>query len=307
MMKNNAGIFLFLFVTIAVAVPTKIACIGNSITYGYGLSSPNTQSYPARLQALLGTTNYTVQNDGVNSTTMLKNGDDSYWKNGKLADVFAFQPKIITIKLGTNDSKPQNWGLHYQEFKGDYLAMVDTLAAMASKPKIYVLLPVPVFNNPTAASWGIRDSIIKLEIPIIKQVAQERGLTVIDCRTPLLNFPQYFSVDGVHPSAAGEDTLAQVIYRGLIATSAVPLLTNSVYRNSVVQHGAYPFFSGCSLTALFADVKPGFRYDLTIVNTAGAVLRTLTIDASVTSQRAIGKLMAATPAMSWAIVKKRIN
>lgn len=33
----------------------KVSCVGNSITYGYDLSNPSTQSYPGQLQALLGT------------------------------------------------------------------------------------------------------------------------------------------------------------------------------------------------------------------------------------------------------------
>jgi lysophospholipase L1-like esterase len=214
-----------LFVTTLVlaagaATKIKIACVGNSITYGYGLSSPTTQSYPGRLQTLFGTGNYTVENDGVNATTLLKNGDNPYWKNGRLPQVFSFQPTIVTIKLGTNDTKPQNWDSHNQEFKRDYLAMIDTLSSMASKPKIWLVLPVPVFNNATAISWGIRDSIIKKIIPIIKQIGSERGVPVIDVNTPLLAFPQYFSVDGVHPNAAGEDTIAHVIYRVLLAATA---------------------------------------------------------------------------------------
>lgn len=209
-------IILFVFECFGV---TKIACIGNSITYGYGLSNATTQSYPARLQALLGTTNYSVQNYGVNSTTMTKKGDTPYWTKGKLSQVFSFQPDIITIKLGTNDTKPQNWdalGCGTQ-FRKDYLAMIDTLAAMASHPALFLILPVPVFDNPKGASWGIRDSALQTEIPIIKEIAGARSLPIIDANTQLKKFPQFFSEDGVHPNAIGEDTLAHIVYRALIA------------------------------------------------------------------------------------------
>jgi lysophospholipase L1-like esterase len=221
-MRISTTLLFMLAIVLAAgaAAKVKIACIGNSITYGYGLSSPTTQSYPGRLQIMLGTGNYTVENDGVNATTLLRKGDNPYYKNGKLPQVFAFQPDIITIKLGTNDTKPQNWDAHRQEFKGDYLWMIDTLLTMASKPKIWLVLPVPVFNNPTAVSWGIRDSIVKKIISIIKEVSAERGLPVIDVNTPLLSFPQYFKVDGVHPDAAGEDTIARIVYRTLLAATA---------------------------------------------------------------------------------------
>ena len=32
----------------------KVACVGNSITYGIGVSDPDKESYPARLQQMLG-------------------------------------------------------------------------------------------------------------------------------------------------------------------------------------------------------------------------------------------------------------
>jgi acyl-CoA thioesterase I len=200
------------------AAKIKIACVGNSITRGFGANA--NQAYPYLLQQLFGTAKYTVENDGVDATTLLKNGDNPYWRNGRLPQVFTFQPDIITIKLGTNDTKPQNWDAHKQEFKGDYLAMIDTLSRMASKPKIWLVLPVPVFSNPTATSWGIRDSVIKKIIPIIKEIGTERNLPVIDANTPLLSFPQFFSVDGVHPNATGLDTIAHVIYRALLAATA---------------------------------------------------------------------------------------
>lgn len=207
------------------ATKIKIACIGNSITYGYGLSNQSSQSYPGRLQALFGTAGYTVQNGGVNSTTMTKKGDVPYWKSGAFPQVFSFQPDIITIKLGTNDTKPQNWdncgrGVQY---KADYLSMIDTLRNIPTHPRIFLILPVPVFPNATGASWGIRDSVIQKEISIIKAVAAACTLIVIDANTPLKNFPQYFKTDGVHPDAAGEDTIASVVYRALkAATATVP-------------------------------------------------------------------------------------
>ena len=41
--------------------PVKIACIGNSITEGYGLEHPATESWPSVLQQLLGN-GYSVRN-----------------------------------------------------------------------------------------------------------------------------------------------------------------------------------------------------------------------------------------------------
>ena len=199
----------------------KVACIGNSITQGVGVANPS-QVYPAVLQTLLGS-NYQVQNDGVSATTMMKNGDYTYWAHGKLSDVFTFKPNIITIKLGTNDTKPQNWDTHNTEFKRDYLAMIDTLNTLSTKPRIFLVLPVPIFPN----TFGIRDSALQKIMVIVKQIANERGLPIIDCNTPLLSFKSYFP-DGVHPNAAGADSIAHIIYRSISGPPAVRFQFRSI-------------------------------------------------------------------------------
>lgn len=281
-MRFWTGIIIVLCAIESPAV-TKIACIGNSITYGYGLSNPSSQSYPGKLQQLLGTS-YNVQNDGVSATTLSKKGDNPYWKNGQLPQVFAFQPDIITIKLGTNDSKPQNWENlgRGSQFKTDYLALIDTLAAMQSHPKIYLILPVPVFPNPTAVSWGIRDSIVQKQIPIIKEVAAARSLSVIDANAPLKNFPQYFKVDGVHPDATAEDTLAHIVYRALTAKTEVVITPGD---QKISHHGQSDFphvstiekcnWSGCASMdkITFQSIFTGMKKEITIFDCAGRSLR----------------------------------
>ena len=51
--------------------PIKIACIGNSITYGAGVSNREQNAYPKQLQAMLGDA-YFVENFGVSGNTLLK-------------------------------------------------------------------------------------------------------------------------------------------------------------------------------------------------------------------------------------------
>lgn len=183
----------------------KIACIGNSITAG---------GYPQKVGALLGA-RYSVENDGVSGTTLLKKGDNSYWTKGKLANVFALKPSIITIKLGTNDSKPQNWK-YKAEFETDLRALIDTLEKhITPKPVVWLCLPVPAWPVNGTNSFGIDGQIIaNEEIPIIKKVAADRKLNVIDLHTALLGM-QAHSPDGVHPDAVGQDSIAANIYRAL--------------------------------------------------------------------------------------------
>lgn len=170
----------------------KVACVGDSITEGYGLKDQSKTAYPVFLNQLLGK-NYSVINLGRSATTLQKNGDFPYWVVKEFSDVFAFKPDVIVIKLGTNDSKLNNWNL--ENYRKDYLAMIDTFKTIVTHTVIYLCLPVPVFKT----KWGINDSIVvNGVIPVINEVAKMNCLHVIDLYHGLLeqgtNFP-----DSIHP------------------------------------------------------------------------------------------------------------
>ena len=86
--------------------PVRIACVGDSITFGSGLANRPLESYPSVLGRLLGDT-YFVSNFGVSGATMLRRGDKPYWQEERFRAVRDFNPSIVLLKLGTNDSKPQ--------------------------------------------------------------------------------------------------------------------------------------------------------------------------------------------------------
>ena len=149
----------------------KVACIGNSITDGHGIPFAPANGYPAQLQKLLGK-DYLVKNFGVSGRTMLNKGDQPYMNEMAWKDAVAFKPDVVIIKLGTNDSKPQNWQ-YGEEFKQDLKQMITTLRPDLAQPvkkgkknkkqviknegpKIILCTPIPALKT----SWGINDSII---------------------------------------------------------------------------------------------------------------------------------------------------
>lgn len=195
--------------------PIRVACIGNSITEG---------GYPTNLGNLLGP-GFQVENDGVSARTLLRKGDFPYWTQGKLTNVFNFKPHIVTIKLGTNDTKAYNWDPHGQDFEKDLNDFIDTLGTISTKPQVWLVLPVPIFQN----SFGIRESVLNGEIlPILKKVAQERNLGIIDAHTPLLNHSEVYT-DGVHMKPAGNDSIAAAFYRAFEAKATkIACIGNSI-------------------------------------------------------------------------------
>ena len=184
----------------------RVACIGNSITDGFGIDMATQQGYPARLQRLLGN-GYHVKNFGVSGRTMLNKGDLPYQNELAWRDALAFRPDIVIIKLGTNDSKPENWQYN-KGFTDDLQLMVDALKANKNNPRIILCTPIPAFK-PT---WNINDSVIVNGItPIIYKVAKKNKLQVIDLHTLYANDGDKMIDDGIHPDAKGARRMAEII------------------------------------------------------------------------------------------------
>ena len=219
----------------------RVACIGNSITDGHGIDMAPAYGYPAMLQKKLGQ-DYWVKNFGVSARTMLNKGDYPYMNEQAWRDARAFQPDIVVIKLGTNDSKPENWQYN-AEFRQDLEQMIFTLRpdlkqyaqmpakkvqkAMAKalakaakagtapvKPQIYLCTPIPAFKS----TWNINDSVIvNGVIPIQQEVAAKYGLKVIDLHTLFANDGDKMLFDGIHPDGKGAARMADIIFEALKA------------------------------------------------------------------------------------------
>jgi len=144
-----------------VANAKLVACVGDSITYGSGISNRDRDSYPAQLNRMLQKfdNQWQAQNFGVSGATLLRNADKPYVQESAYNQVLAAEPDAVIIKLGTNDSKPHNWALK-DDFISDYLFLIDSFAELPSKPKIWICYPVPAFNS----NFGISDAVIKGEI-----------------------------------------------------------------------------------------------------------------------------------------------
>ena len=191
----------------------RVACVGDSITAGAGIRDRK-MHYPAQLGRLLGD-GYEVKNFGNSGSTLLKKGDKPYWKQKQWTATLEFNPNIVVIKLGTNDSKPQNWKLKDQ-FAADYKDMIDQLTKLQAKPKIFICKPVPAFPG----RWGITDKVISEEvIPITLQVAKDKNLLVIDLYKALTGKKEMFP-DTVHPNAAGAGVMAAVICEAITGKKA---------------------------------------------------------------------------------------
>ena len=182
----------------------RVACIGNSITDGSGIDMADLRGYPAQLQSKLGS-GYHVKNYGVGARCMMSTSDHPYMQEQAWRDAKAFNPDIVVIKLGTNDSKDFQW--NQQQYERDYQLMIDTLRALPSKPQIYLCNPIRAFRD----KWGITDSVIVNGImPSIQKIAKKNKLTVIDLHSVVTDRADMTS-DMIHPNDKGAGRMAEAI------------------------------------------------------------------------------------------------
>lgn len=183
----------------------KIACVGDSITFGDRSSDPAVHSYPVVLQNILGES-CEVKNFGVSGRTALHKGDFPYREDDTYRESGEFGPDIVILMLGTNDSKPFNW-CHGAEFERDLTELAEYYLALSSKPTVYLA------TTPTAYSdaYMVQKDVIEREIvPAEKKIAKALGLPVINIHLATRNSPETFD-DGVHPNDYGYCIMAHIM------------------------------------------------------------------------------------------------
>ena len=136
---------------------------------------------------------------------MASTSEKPYMKLRAWKDAKDFNPNLVVIKLGTNDSKPQNW--NPDDYRRTYQAMIDTLKSLPAHPKIYLAYPIKAFK----VQWGINDStIVNGVIPIIQKLAKKNKLPVIDLHAVVTD-PNLIVADGIHPNAKGAAVIAKAV------------------------------------------------------------------------------------------------
>lgn len=189
----------------------KVACVGDSITWGFTILNPAKFGYPAVLQHLLGG-DYEVRNFGHNDAAVRFDADTPYVTKRAYRDSLEWEPDIVILMLGTNDTKPWNW--NPEIFRRDYARLLDAYVALPSHPLVIPVAPIRIFRvfnvpslilNPDVMEEGVR--------PTIRKVADEKGLPCIDLQM-LFATPRYCR-DGIHPQRRGAHMIAETIYKHL--------------------------------------------------------------------------------------------
>ncbi len=206
-----AILFLSIFICTTLAnKPIRVACVGNSVTYGAGIAERETMSYPAQLQQMLGD-GYKVKNFGHSGATLLKKGHNPYWKLKEFEETVAFNPDIVIIHLGLNDTDPRNWPRYRDDFTKDYKELINTFKEKGAE--VWICRLTPIFHPHPRFKSGTRDWFWQIQKEI-ERVAETSDVGLIDLHSPLYNRPDLFP-DALHPTAEGATILAKTVYTAI--------------------------------------------------------------------------------------------
>lgn len=176
----------------------KVACIGDSITYGYLLSEE--ESYPYKLEKML-PENYIVYNS---SSVGLSAFD--YMNSNLYRGMIYLNPDIVIVMFGSNDSN-QMYFESIDFFRQYYSTLIDSF----EESTVYLCTPCAPYSE----NYGVNGHNLKMIVEEIKSIGKEKNCKVIDIYSLTLNHPEWFELDGVHPNSECTTVIAKEIFEAI--------------------------------------------------------------------------------------------
>ena len=190
----------------------KVACVGNSITYGATIANRDKYAYPAQLQAMLGD-GYSVGNFGKSGATLLNKGHRPYTKQEEYKKALEFAGDIVVIHLGVNDTDPRNWPNYKDYFVKDYLDLIESFRKANSNTRIMIARMTPINSGHPRFNSGTKEWHTQIQ-KAIEIVAKAANAQLIDFHERL--YPLFHLIpDNVHPNKEGATILAETVFQGI--------------------------------------------------------------------------------------------
>lgn len=235
----------------------RVACVGNSITYGTGIEDREHFSYPVQLQKMLGD-KYVVGNFGKPGATLLRHGHRPYFEQNEFKEAMRFKGDIVVIHLGINDTDPRNWPNYRDEFVTDYLALIDTLRSVNHNARFIIARMTPIAHRHPRFISGTKLWHTEIQ-QAIETVAKVSGAELVDFHAPLYPYPNLLP-DAIHPNAEGAGILARTVYGGITGDYG-GLQMSEIYTDGMVLQREVPLDihgkadAGRTVTVMFAGQK----------------------------------------------------
>ena len=244
-MKAIAAASLLLFATFVpcadAAEKTKVACIGDSITYGLGLADRETTSYPSQLQSLLDAKfpgKYEVRNfgnsgRGIYLDSMRGNEKRGFRYMPEHKAALAWKPDIVICNLGINDNgeyiKEYTGGRTRGQFTRDYMTMLADYAKQSPKPKFYIWTKLSPLAEGQRFYRSPEPFLMQADL---EEVARRVRAVGIDMQAPLREkMDEIFARDKIHPNAEGAKIIAETTFNAMFQNPRDPMQPPTVSKD----------------------------------------------------------------------------
>ena len=201
------------------AEPIRVACIGDSITYGFGLADRAAESYPAQLQRLFNESapgGYEVRNFGNSGRGIYLDSMRGSEKRGfrwmpEHKAALAWKPDIVVCNLGIKDCgeyiKEFAGGRRRGQFKDDYLALLEDYRRANPKVKIYIWTKLSPLAEGHRFHRSPEPFLMQADL---EEVAKRMNAVGIDLQEPFREeMDEIFARDKIHPNAEGARIIAE--------------------------------------------------------------------------------------------------
>lgn len=197
----------------------RVACVGDSITYGHGVGNWPKNNYPAVLSALLGE-DYHVRNFGFPGRALQSDSDQPYTVTGHYKKSLEYDCDILVFMMGSNDSKPENWK-GKDRFQAELRKILNGYLDQNDSLKVFLCTPATAFftdgKEGTCTNFDIQPEVVGEIADIVRETAEEYDCGLIDIHALTGEHPEWFEKDGVHPDKNGARAIAQKVSEEIAA------------------------------------------------------------------------------------------
>lgn len=207
------------------AEPIKVACIGDSITYGYGLNDRANTCYPNQLQILLNAKfpgKYEVRNFGNSGRGIYLDSMRGNEKRGfrfmkEHAAALEWKPDIVICNLGINDNGEylkEHVGTRKRgQFIEDYSELLGDYVKVNPNTKFYMWTKLSPLTEGQRFYRSPEPFLMQADL---EAVAKRFNARMIDMQKPLMaDCDSIFAGDKIHPNASGAKIIAETTFKYL--------------------------------------------------------------------------------------------
>lgn len=204
--------------------PVRVACLGDSLTFGARVVDRERNAYPAQLAHRLPA--HEVRNFGVGGRTLARAADAPYVATDAWSEALAWKPDVAVIILGTNDTvmgRRGNWS-HEGDLEVDARAMAEAVLEVNPRARVLLCSPPPMFPDQPGLEEARRADLTERS-PRLERVGRAlrevaSGMNGVDYHDLSRVLRAGQTVDGVHTTPFGAEAIAERVAGAILARPA---------------------------------------------------------------------------------------